>query len=61
MSRAQLLPRNALNTAGTAFMGDLLRGALREAEEVHICVAFLRFSGLGLVLKELEAFAARGV
>ncbi|GGM18406.1 restriction endonuclease [Deinococcus aerophilus] len=41
-------------------MGDVLRAALREADEVDICVAFLRFSGLGLVVKELEAFTARG-
>lgn len=37
-------------------MGDVLR----ETDEVHICVAFLRFSGLGHALKELEACAARG-
>ena len=60
MTRAQPLPRHVLNTVGTAYMGDVLRAALREADEVHICVAFLRYSGLGLVLKELETFTARG-
>lgn len=60
MPHAQPVPRHVLNTVGTAYMGDVLRAALREADEVHICVAFLRFSGLGLVLKELEAYTARG-
>lgn len=55
-----VLPRNALNTPGTAYMGDVLREALRGAEEVHIGVSFLRFSGLSLFLEDLQAFTARG-
>lgn len=41
-------------------MGDLVRQALGSADEIHIAVAFLRFSGLTLLLKELSVFLKRG-
>lgn len=55
-----LPPRNALNTDATAYMGNVLRAALRDADEVHICVSFLRFSGLNLMVDDLRKFVARG-
>ena len=52
--------RNVLNTPGTAYMGDVLRAAFRDARTVNICVSFLRFSGLNLFLADLQAFVDRG-
>lgn len=62
MTSAFSLPtsRDVLNTPGTAYMGDVLRSALRTASEIRVCVSFLRFSALGLYLDDLKAFRARG-
>jgi superfamily II DNA or RNA helicase len=40
-------------------MLDVLRQGILRANEVTICVSFLRFSGLSLLLKELDAFLLR--
>ena len=60
LSPARPLARNVLNTPGTAYMGDVLRAAFRDARTVNICVSFLRFSGLNLFLADLQAFVDRG-
>ncbi len=44
---------------GTRFV-DVLRRELRQATRVEAAVSFLRFSGLGLILQELQDFVARG-
>ena len=59
-SSALPVARNVLNTPGTAYMGDVLRAAFRDAWTVNICVSFLRFSGLNLFLADLQAFVDRG-
>lgn len=51
---------NVLNSTSTAFMGEVLREALRTSREVHICVSFLRFSGLNLFLDDIRRFLERG-
>ena len=60
MSSTSPLARNALNTPRTAYMGDVLRAALKDAQSINICVSFLRFSGLSLFLSDLQAFVDRG-
>jgi superfamily II DNA or RNA helicase len=60
MSSSPMPSRHALNTPTTAYMGDVLREALQGAEDVHVAVSFLRFSGLSLFLDDLRAFTARG-
>lgn len=48
------------NLPGQPRMLDVVREALRSADRLAIAVSFFRYSGLGLVVDELEAFAGRG-
>jgi len=51
-----MLQNTVLNLAQSPRMVDVLRYGLINSNEVAICVSFLRFSGLGLLLKELNSF-----
>lgn len=52
-------PNTVLNLPQSPRMVDVLRQGLTISDEVAICVSFLRFSGLSLLLKELDAFLER--
>lgn len=50
----------ATNLPGQLRMLDVIRRALKTAENVAISVSFLRFSGLQLLVDDLKRFTARG-
>jgi len=56
----ELQPRVASNHPDRVRFLDVLRYELGRAEQADLAVAFTRFSGLGLIIHELEAFLARG-
>jgi superfamily II DNA or RNA helicase/HKD family nuclease len=49
-------PNTVLNLPQSPGMVDVLRQGLTTSDEAAICVSFLRFSGLSLLLKELKTF-----
>ena len=50
----------ATNLAGDLRMVDALREGLSSCDEALFSVSFLRFSGMGLILEQLEQLGARG-
>ncbi len=50
----------ASNIPGELRMLDVLRDRLRNSQEIAISVSFLRYSGLALILDDLNAFIKRG-
>lgn len=48
------------NIPGQVRMLDVVRRGLRTADKIDMSVSFLKYSGLGLVLDDFEAFTARG-
>jgi superfamily II DNA or RNA helicase len=52
----QISPNTVLNLPQSHRMVDILRQGLSTSNEAAICVSFLRFSGLSLLLKELNTF-----
>jgi len=55
-----MTPNTILNLSQSQRMVDVLRQGLMNSDEAAICVSFLRFSGLNLLLKELIYFRNRG-
>ena len=56
---SQMSPNTVLNLPQSPRMVDILRQGLSTSDEIVICVSFLRFSGLSLLLKELNTFLER--
>ena len=56
---SQMSPNTVLNLHQSPRMVDVLKHGLNTSDEVAICVSFLRFSGLSLLLKELNMFLER--
>jgi len=54
-----MTPNTILNLSQSQRMVDVLRQGLMNSDEVAICVSFLRFSGLNLLIKELICFKNR--
>lgn len=52
-------PNTVLNLPQSYRMVDVLKQGLTTSDEAAICVSFLRFSGLSLLLKELNTFLDR--
>jgi len=55
-----MTPNTILNLSQSHRMVDVLRQGLMNSDRADICVSFLRFSGLNLLLKELIYFRDRG-
>lgn len=56
---SHMSPNTVLNLPQSPRMVDILRQGLSTSDETVICVSFLRFSGLSLLLKELNTFLER--
>ena len=52
-------PNTVLNLPQSYRMVDILRKGLTTSDEVTICVSFLRYSGLSLLIEELNTFLER--